>query len=53
LATFHSFVKALYSDISVVCNDLDAGSRLAFRNNIIVYRKNYDILTKMAIRQYQ
>ena len=32
LATFNSFVNARYSDISVDCNDFDAGFLIPYRN---------------------
>ena len=31
MATFHSFVNARYSDISIDCNDFDAGFLITFR----------------------
>ena len=31
LATFNSFVNARYSDISVDCNDFDAGFLITYR----------------------
>jgi hypothetical protein len=31
LATFHSFVNARYSDISIDCNDFDAGFLITLR----------------------
>jgi hypothetical protein len=34
LATFHSFVNARYSDISIHCNDFDAGLLISFRKKI-------------------
>ena len=42
LATFNLFVNARYSDISVDCNDFDAGF-------LITYRKINDIWTKNEI----
>jgi len=47
LATFHSFVNATYSDISVDCNDFYAGFCRICRNNLILHcKKANDIWTK-------
>jgi hypothetical protein len=43
LATFHSLVNARYSDISIDCNDFDAGLLITFR------KKNNFILQKAMI----
>ena len=46
LATFHSFVNARYSDISIDCNDFDAGFLVTFRKNIILHCKKQWYLDK-------
>jgi hypothetical protein len=42
LATFHSFVNARYSDISIDCNDFDAGF-------LITFRKKYNFTLQKAM----
>jgi hypothetical protein len=39
LATFHSFVNATYSDISVDCHDFYAGYCITLINNLILHCK--------------
>jgi hypothetical protein len=46
LATFHSFVNARYSDISIDRNDFDAGFLITFRKNLIETAKSNGIWTK-------
>jgi hypothetical protein len=42
LATFHSFVNATYSDISIDCNDFNAGF-------LITFRKKYNFTLQKAM----
>jgi hypothetical protein len=46
LATFHSFVNARYSDISIDCNDFNAGFLVTFRKNLILHCKKQGYLDK-------
>jgi hypothetical protein len=49
LATFNSFVNARYNDISVDCNDFDAGFLITYRKISIYTAKINDIWTKNEI----
>jgi hypothetical protein len=48
LATFHSFVNARYSDISVDCSDFDAGFLITYKTISSLYWN----LTIVMIRKY-
>jgi hypothetical protein len=48
-ATFNSFVIARYSDISVDCNDFEAGFLITYRKILFYTAKINDIWTKMKL----
>jgi hypothetical protein len=49
VATFNSFVNARYSDISVDCNDFEAGFLITYRKIKFYTAKINDIWTKNEI----
>jgi hypothetical protein len=49
LATFNSFVNARYSDISVDCNDFEAGFLITYRKIKFYTAKIKNIWTKNEI----
>jgi hypothetical protein len=49
LATFNSFANARYSDISVDCNDFEAGFLITYRKIKFYTAKINDIWTTMKL----